>query len=118
MLNQILHIIIAILCSDVLICGQILHIIIVIVVVLITIISITIFSNQVTTASSDEDGRSIEPNYQEGYEIGKLQGIDDHSDGREHNDSCPPEKGTILWCIGYEIGYNDGYYDSEISEDR
>ena len=32
--------------------------------------------------------------------------------GEEHDDRCPQEKATILWCIGYEIGYNDGYYDS------
>ena len=92
--------------------GQLLNMI-VIVVVLTTIISITIFNNQTTTGSSD-DSRSILPNYREGYEVGKVQGREDHLRGEEHDDRCHQEKATILWCIGYEIGYNDGYYDSEI----
>lgn len=56
--------------------GQLLNMI-VIVVVLTTIISITIFNNQTTTGSSD-DSRSILPNYREGYEVGKVQGREDH----------------------------------------
>lgn len=86
---------------------------IVIVVVLTTIISITIFNNQTITGSFD-DSRSILPEYREGYEVGKVLGREDYLGGEGHDDRCPQEKITILWCIGYEIGYNDGYYDSEI----
>ena len=84
---------------------------IVIVVVLTTIISITIFNNQTTTGSSD-DSRPILPKYREGYEVGKVQGWEDHLGGEEHDDRCPSENTTILWCIGYEIGYNDSYYNN------
>jgi hypothetical protein len=87
-------------------------IIIVILVALTTIIAtITIFNNQVTSASSN-NGKSIAPNYREGYEVGKAQGREEHRSGNVHDDRCPPENNGILWCIGYEIGYNDGYYDS------
>jgi hypothetical protein len=86
---------------------------IVIVVVLTTITLITIFNNQMATGSFD-DSRSILPEYREGYEVGKVQGMEDHLGSEGHVDRCPQEKVTILWCIGYEIGYNDGYYDPEI----
>jgi hypothetical protein len=91
---------------------QILNII-VIVVFLTTIPSIMIVDNQAMTALVDE-GVSIAPFYRDGYDKGKVQGIEDHRDGIKHNDRCPSENTTILWCIGYEIGYNDGYYDAEI----
>jgi hypothetical protein len=88
--------------------------VIIIVVFLTTVPSIMIVYNQAMTASVDE-GVSIAPFYRDGYDKGKVQGIEDHRDGLEHNDRCPSEKNTtILWCIGYEIGYNDGYYDPEI----
>lgn len=88
--------------------------VIIIVVFLTTIPSIMIVDNQAMTASVDE-GVSIAPFYRDGYDKGKVQGIEDHRDGIEHDDRCPSEKNiTILWCIGYEIGYNDGYYDPEI----
>jgi hypothetical protein len=92
--------------------NQILNVI-VIMVVLTPIISITIFNNQSTNASSD-DGTSIAPIYRDGYEVGKVQGREDHIGGNEHDDRCPPENGDILWCIGYEMGYNDYYNTSEI----
>jgi hypothetical protein len=69
-----------------------------------------IFNSQ-TTASSD-DGRSIAPIYREGYEVGREQGKEDQTGGNEHDDRCPPETGDILWCIGYEMGYNEGYYNT------
>jgi hypothetical protein len=88
--------------------------VIVIIVVLTTITTIattiTIFSYQVTSAISDDDDRSISPNYREGYEIGKVHGREDNRSGNEHNDRCPQGDNNILRCIGYEIGYNDGYY--------
>lgn len=88
--------------------------VIVIGVVLTTITSIVIFNNQATTGSSD-DGGSIFPKYREGYEVGKVEGKEDSRGGKEHDDKCPQEKVTILWCIGYEMGYNDGYYEPQIS---
>jgi hypothetical protein len=91
--------------------------VIVIEVVLITIVSITIFIYQSTAASSN-DGRSIAPNYLDGYKVGIIQGIQDHRNGDEHDDRCPSENTTILWCIGFEIGYNDGYYDPEIVSEK
>jgi hypothetical protein len=88
-----------------------------IVVVLTTIPSIIIDDNQATTALSDE-GVSIASFYRDVYDIGKVQGIEDHRDYKGHNDRCPSENTSILWCIGYEIGYNDGYYDSSEISDR
>jgi hypothetical protein len=41
-----------------------------------------------------------------------VHGRDDNRGGNEHNDRCLPGDNDILWCIGYEIGYNDGYYGS------
>jgi hypothetical protein len=91
--------------------------VIIIVVFLTTIPSIMIVDNQVMTALVDE-GVSVAPFYRDGYDKGKVQGIKDHRDGIEHDDRCPSEKNTtILWCIGYEIGYNDGYYNHEILGD-
>ena len=92
--------------------------VIVILVLLTTILSIMIIDNQVMTALVDE-GVSVAPFYRDGYDKGKVQGIKDHRDGIEHDDKCPSEKNTtILWCIGYEIGYNDGYYNHELGDDR
>ena len=86
---------------------------IVIAVGLTTIISITVFNFQPTPASSN-DGGSIAPNYRDGYKVGKVQGIEDQRGGSEHDDSCPSDNTSIIWCIGFEIGYNDGYYDPGI----
>ena len=91
---------------------QILNVI-VIVVVLTTILTIMMADSRATTALSDE-GVSISSFYRDGYDMGKVQGTEDHRDDKEHNDRCPSENTTILWCIGYEIGYNDGYYDPKI----
>jgi hypothetical protein len=88
-----------------------------IVVVLTTIPSTIIDDNQATTALSDEDV-SIASFYRDVYDIGKVQGIEDHRDNKGHNDRCPSESTSILWCIGYEIGYNDCYYDSSEISDR
>jgi hypothetical protein len=82
-----------------------------IVTILTIITNIVIFNDQLNTASSD-DAKSIPPDYRGGYEVGIMQGIQDQRSGKGHNDSCPPENYGILWCIGYEIGYNKGYYDN------
>lgn len=85
--------------------------VIVIIVVLTTIATtLTIFNYQVTLASLNDDDKSISPNYREGYEIGKVHEREDNRNGIEHNDRCPLGDNGILWCIGYEIGYNDGFY--------
>jgi hypothetical protein len=98
---------------------EMLNVIVTVIVILTTILTtITVFNYQVIFAPFDDDNdRSILPNYQEGYEVGKVQGSKDNKSSNEHNDRCPPDDHDILWCIGYEIGYNDGYYDnSEISD--
>ena len=72
-------------------------------VILTTFTSITRSNNHATTTElSSDDGKSIEPNYREGFEIGKMQGIEDYSSGKEHEDCCPPGKDVILLSIGYE----------------
>jgi len=82
------------------------------------ITTIMIFNDKLSTASSD-DAKSIPPDYRGGYEVGIIQGMQDQRSGKGHNDSCPPENYGILWCIGYEIGYNKGYYDnSDTSEGK
>jgi hypothetical protein len=86
-------------------------VIVIVVALATTIATITIFNNHVTSALSNDD-KSIAPNYREGYEVGKAQGREEHRSGNVHDDRCPPGNNGILWCIGYEIGYNDGYYDS------
>ncbi|MGH9924301.1 MAG: hypothetical protein ACRD5J_05190 [Nitrososphaeraceae archaeon] len=85
------------------------------VIVVVVLASIAVFNYNVIFASFDEeddddDDESILPNYREGYEVGKVHGIEDNRSGNVHNDRCPPGDNDILWCIGYEIGYNDGYY--------
>ena len=93
--------------------------VIVIIVVLITTNAtiIMIFNYQMTSASLDDNDndKSILPNYREGYEIGMVHGRDDNRGGNEHNDRCLPGDNDILWCIGYEIGYNDGYYGTSMT---
>jgi hypothetical protein len=74
---------------------QILNVI-VIVVFLTTIPSVMIVDNQTMTASVDE-GVSITPFYRDGYDKGKVQGIEDHRDGIEHNDRCPSEKKLLFY---------------------
>jgi len=95
------------------------NVIVIIAVLITTNATAIIISNyQMTSASSDDDDddddddKSILPNYREGYEIGRVHGREDNRSGNEHNDRCPPGDNDILWCIGYEIGYNDGYYDT------
>ena len=48
----------------------------------------------------------------------ELQGSKDIISGNENNDGCPSEDRSILYCIGYEIGYNDGYYCNLNTEDN
>ena len=67
---------------------------------------VTLFSNRAITASSSDDD-TIGQDYREGCEVGMIQGREDHGDDKEHDDSRPPEKVEILWCIGNEIGYNN-----------
>jgi hypothetical protein len=93
-------------------------VIVIVVTLTTTFATITIFNNQVTSALSNHS-KSIAPNYREGYEVGKTQGREEHRSGNVHDDRCPLENNGILWCIRYEIGYNDGYYDpSEILRER
>ena len=70
--------------------------VIVIIVVLITTnaTTIMIFNYQMTSASLDDydDDKSIPPNYQEGYEIGRVHGREDNRSGNEHNDGCPSRR--------------------------
>lgn len=66
----------------------------------------------------DDNDKPILPNYREGYEVGKVQGSKDNISGNEHNDGCPSGDRNILYCIGYEIGYNDGYYGNSNTEDN
>ncbi|MGB8084875.1 MAG: hypothetical protein WCF07_01130 [Nitrososphaeraceae archaeon] len=43
-----------------------------------------IFNNQaITNTLSSGDGCSKEPNYRDGYEAGRIQGIEDQSYGKE-----------------------------------
>ena len=44
-----------------------------------------------------------------------MRVLDDLRSGNEHNDRCPPGDNDILWCLGYEIGYNDGYYGTSMT---
>jgi hypothetical protein len=95
---------------------------IVTVIVVLTTISTTVsvFNYQVVFAPFDDDDndRSILPKYREGYEVGKMQGIKDNISDNEHDDGCPSWDRNILYCIGYEIGYNDGYYGTSNIEDN
>ena len=93
--------------------NEMLNTIVTVIVVLTTIsTTISVFHYQVVFApfDDDDDDRSILPKYREGYEVGKVQGSKDNRSSNEHNDRCPPNDHDIIWCIGYEIGYNDGYY--------
>jgi hypothetical protein len=90
--------------------NEIPNIIVIIVVITTITTTISISNYQMISASLDDDDRSISPNYRDGYEIGKVHGREDNKSGNEHNDRCPPGDNSILWCIGYEIGYNDGFY--------
>ncbi|MFZ0553903.1 MAG: hypothetical protein WAM26_01300 [Nitrososphaeraceae archaeon] len=83
--------------------------------------SITVFNYNMIFASfgdDDDNDKPILPNYREGYEVGKVQGSKDNISGNEHNDGCPSGDRNILYCIGYEIGYNDGYYGNSNTEDN
>ena len=102
---------------------------IVTVVVVLTTIAIAVFNYHMIFASyvddddtddddTDDDDKSILPNYREGYEVGKMQGIKDNISDNEHDDGCPSWDRNILYCIGYEIGYNDGYYGTSNIEDN
>ena len=101
---------------------------IVTVVVVLTTIAIAVFNYHMIFASdiddddtdddTDDDDKSILPNYREGYEVGKMQGIKDNISDIENDDGCPRWDRNILYCIGYEIGYNDGYYGTSNIEDN
>jgi hypothetical protein len=93
--------------------NEALNVIAAFIVFLTTISTAITFNYQIVVAQFDNSNdNSILPNYREGYEVGKVQGSKDNISGNEHNDGCPPEGHNILWCIGFEIGYNDGYYNT------
>ena len=83
---------------------------------------IAVFNHHMAFASYDDntndDNRSIPPNYRDGYDVGKVQGSKDNISGNEHDDEIPSWDRNILYCIGYKIGYNDGYYGNSITEDN
>jgi hypothetical protein len=94
-----------------------------IVAIVVVLTSIAVFNYHMMFASYDdddndivEDNKLILPNYREGYYVGKVQGSKDNISGNEHNDGCPSGDRNILYCIGYEIGYNDGYYGNSTTE--
>ena len=88
-------------------------IVIIVVVITTNVTTIMILNYQMTSASldDDDDDESMSTNGI-GYGIGMVHGREDNRGGNEHNDRCLPGDNDILWCIGYEIGYNDGYYGS------
>lgn len=93
------------------------------VIVVVILASIAVFNYHMIFAPFDEeddddDDKSILPNYREGYKVGEVQGIKDNISGNEHDDGCPSWDRNILYCIGYEIGYNDGYYGTSNIEDN
>jgi hypothetical protein len=101
--------------------------VIVTVIVILTTISTTIavfnyhhmiFASHDDDDDTDDDDKSILPNYREGYKVGEVQGRKDNISGNEHDDGCPSWDRNILYCIGYEIGYNDGYYGTSNIEDN
>ena len=52
--------------------------------ILTTVTSILIFDDQgITNTLSSDAGCSIEPNYRDGYEVGRTQGIVDQNYGKE-----------------------------------
>ena len=87
-------------------------------VVVVVLTMIAIFNYHHTIFALHDEDKSILPNYREGYEVGKVQGSKDNISGNEHNDGCPSGDRNILYCIGYEIGYNDGYYGNSNTEDN
>jgi hypothetical protein len=105
---------------------EMLNVIVTVIVILITISTTIavfnyhhmIFASHDDDDDTDDDDKSILPNYREGYKVGEVQGRKDNISGNEHNDACPSGDRNILYCIGYEIGYNDGYYDTSNIEDN
>jgi hypothetical protein len=93
--------------------------IIVTVVVVLTTIAVFNYHHMIFASHDDDDyDKSILPNYREGYKVGEVQGRKDTIRGNEHDDGCPSWDRNILYCIGYEIGYNDGYYGTSNIEDN
>jgi hypothetical protein len=92
---------------------------IVTVVVMLTTIAVFNYHHMIFAShDDDDDDKSILPNYREAYKVGEVQGIKDNTSGNEHDDGCPSWHRNILYCIGYEIGYNDGYYRTSNIEDN
>ena len=87
-------------------------------VVVVVLTTIAIFNYHHTIFALHDDDKSILPNYREGYKVGEMHGSKDSISGNEHNDGCPSRDRNILYCIGYEIGYNDGYYGNSNTEDN
>ena len=84
---------------------EMLNVIVTVIVILTTIsTTITVFNYQVIFAPFDDDNdRSIMPNYQEGYEVGKVQGSKDDRSSNQHNDRCPPDDHELTnsFCCRY-----------------
>ena len=90
----------------------------IIVTVVVVLATIAVFNYHYMVFALHDDDKSILPVYREGYEVGKMQGIKDNISDNEHDDGCPRWDRNILYCIGYEIGYNDGYYGTSNIEDN
>jgi hypothetical protein len=85
-----------------------------IVAILLTTVSLVTQQQQVQAgdARNTEENQGLVGNYAQGVSDGRAAGASDYRSGYSYNSVCPGSQ-FAEYCIGWGIGYNDGYRSAE-----
>jgi hypothetical protein len=67
---------------------------------------------QASDARNTEENRGLLGNFDQGVRDGRAAGASDQRNGYTYNSICPGSQ-FAEYCVGWGIGYNDGYRSAE-----
>lgn len=67
---------------------------------------------QASDARNTEENRGLIGNYGQGVSEGRAAGAYDYRTGYTYNSICPGSQ-FAEYCVGWGVGYNDGYRSAE-----
>jgi hypothetical protein len=67
---------------------------------------------QASDARNTEENRGLIGNYGQGVSDGRAAGASDYRSGYTYNSICPGSQ-FAEYCVGWGVGYNDGYRSAE-----